>query len=100
MDVPVNVRELMSPAYPSQVSRFFPFIIYILYISILNKTIFDFQQNSYICSKAWIGLDHMNKAPKRHTGRFGYLEKAIKIHNWYKKKSLWKTVFWISQDQL
>jgi len=27
----------------------------------------------------WIGLDHINKAPKRH--RYAYTEKAIKIHN-------------------
>ncbi|XP_044253293.1 ubiquitin carboxyl-terminal hydrolase 7 isoform X1 [Tribolium madens] len=29
--------------------------------------------------KPWLGLDHMNKAPKR--SRFNYLEKAIKIYN-------------------
>ncbi|XP_048519747.1 ubiquitin carboxyl-terminal hydrolase 7 isoform X2 [Dendroctonus ponderosae] len=29
--------------------------------------------------KPWIGLDHVNKAPKRT--RFNYLEKAIKIYN-------------------
>lgn len=30
--------------------------------------------------RPWLGLDHFNKAPKR--GRYTYLEKAIKIHNW------------------
>ncbi|XP_039253569.2 ubiquitin carboxyl-terminal hydrolase 7-like [Styela clava] len=54
-DIHVNVKDLISPSYTTQVSS--------------------------ICNKAWIGLDHVNKAPKRHTGRFGYLEKAIKIHN-------------------
>lgn len=29
--------------------------------------------------KPWIGLEHVNKAPKR--SRFNYLEKAIKIYN-------------------
>ncbi|CAH0563456.1 unnamed protein product [Brassicogethes aeneus] len=29
--------------------------------------------------KPWLGLDHVNKAPKR--SRFNYLEKAIKIYN-------------------
>lgn len=28
----------------------------------------------------WLGLDHVNKAPKRT--RYAYTEKAIKIHNW------------------
>ncbi|XP_074647259.1 ubiquitin carboxyl-terminal hydrolase 7-like isoform X2 [Tubulanus polymorphus] len=30
-------------------------------------------------ARPWLGLDHMNKAPKR--SRYNYLEKAIKIHN-------------------
>ncbi|XP_054282413.1 ubiquitin carboxyl-terminal hydrolase 7-like isoform X2 [Macrosteles quadrilineatus] len=30
-------------------------------------------------SKPWLGLEHINKAPKR--SRFNYLEKAIKIYN-------------------
>ncbi|XP_015785155.1 ubiquitin carboxyl-terminal hydrolase 7 [Tetranychus urticae] len=30
-------------------------------------------------TKPWLGLDHVNKAPKR--SRYNYLEKAIKIHN-------------------
>lgn len=40
----------------------------------------------YLCwsggttSKPWLGLEHVNKAPKR--SRFNYLEKAIKIYNW------------------
>lgn len=29
--------------------------------------------------KPWLGLEHVNKAPKR--SRFNYLEKAIKIYN-------------------
>lgn len=29
--------------------------------------------------KAWLGLDHVNKTPKR--SRYTHLEKAIKIHN-------------------
>lgn len=29
--------------------------------------------------RPWIGIDHVNKAPKR--SRYNYLEKAIKIHN-------------------
>jgi len=30
-------------------------------------------------NRPWLGLEHMNKAPKR--SRYNYLEKAIKIHN-------------------
>lgn len=30
-------------------------------------------------TKPWLGLEHVNKAPKR--SRYNYLEKAIKIHN-------------------
>uniref|UniRef100_F6YGJ7 Ubiquitin carboxyl-terminal hydrolase 7 n=1 Tax=Ciona intestinalis TaxID=7719 RepID=F6YGJ7_CIOIN len=37
--------------------------------------------SSKLCAKAWIGLDHLNKNSKRHQSRFGYTEKAIKIHN-------------------
>lgn len=55
-DINFNVKELTGPAYPTQ-------------------------QAPQLCNKAWIGLDHLNKAPKRHHGRYGYLEKAIKIHN-------------------
>ena len=32
-----------------------------------------------IPAKPWLGLEHVNKAPKR--SRYNYLEKAIKIHN-------------------
>jgi len=38
-------------------------------------------QGAKLCSKAWIGLDHLNKNSKRHQSRTGYTEKAIKIHN-------------------
>lgn len=52
---------------------------------IVNKD--DFHSSSQIsnlCSaqmqpKPWLGLEHVNKAPKR--SRYNYLEKAIKIHN-------------------
>jgi len=37
------------------------------------------QPTGHFSSKPWLGLDHINKAPKR--GRYNYLEKAIKIHN-------------------
>lgn len=30
-------------------------------------------------ARPWLGLDHVNKTPKRT--RYNYLEKAIKIHN-------------------
>ena len=30
-------------------------------------------------ARPWLGLDHINKTPKRT--RYNYLEKAIKIHN-------------------
>lgn len=36
-------------------------------------------QGSGYQSRPWLGLDHMNKTPKRT--RYTYLEKAIKIHN-------------------
>lgn len=53
---------------------------------IVNKD--DFHSNSQITNlvsstqippKPWLGLEHVNKAPKR--SRCNYLEKAIKIHN-------------------
>lgn len=53
---------------------------------IVNKD--DFHLNSHapnlvtssqIQPKPWLGLEHVNKAPKR--SRYNYLEKAIKIHN-------------------
>uniref|UniRef100_H2YBF2 Ubiquitin carboxyl-terminal hydrolase 7 n=1 Tax=Ciona savignyi TaxID=51511 RepID=H2YBF2_CIOSA len=47
----------------------------------VNSFIFTNRQSSRLCSKAWIGLDHLNKNSKRHQSRFGYTEKAIKIHN-------------------
>ncbi|XP_074593603.1 ubiquitin-specific protease 7 isoform X2 [Brevipalpus obovatus] len=34
---------------------------------------------SHTHPKPWLGLEHVNKAPKR--SRYNYLEKAIKIHN-------------------
>ncbi|XP_014255041.1 ubiquitin carboxyl-terminal hydrolase 7 isoform X2 [Cimex lectularius] len=37
------------------------------------------QSGSNVQTRPWIGLEHINKAPKR--GRFNYLEKAIKIYN-------------------
>lgn len=37
------------------------------------------QTQGGIHTRPWIGLEHINKAPKR--GRFNYLEKAIKIYN-------------------
>ncbi|XP_017767859.1 PREDICTED: ubiquitin carboxyl-terminal hydrolase 7 isoform X1 [Nicrophorus vespilloides] len=43
----------------------------------------DFKSQSHptqtSCPKPWLGLEHINKAPKR--ARFNYLEKAIKIYN-------------------
>lgn len=53
---------------------------------IVNKD--DFHSNNQITNlvssaqmqpKPWLGLEHVNKAPKR--SRYNYLEKAIKIHN-------------------
>lgn len=54
---------------------------------IVNKD--DFYSSSQITTnlvsgaqiqpKPWLGLEHVNKAPKR--SRYNYLEKAIKIHN-------------------
>lgn len=40
-------------------------------------TLSDFQSNA--TQPYWLGLDHVNKAPKRT--RYAYTEKAIKIHN-------------------
>ncbi|BET01842.1 ubiquitin carboxyl-terminal hydrolase [Nesidiocoris tenuis] len=43
-------------------------------------TLSEFQQvQGTAHTRPWIGLEHVNKAPKR--GRFNYLEKAIKIYN-------------------
>uniref|UniRef100_A0A146KS22 Ubiquitin carboxyl-terminal hydrolase 7 n=1 Tax=Lygus hesperus TaxID=30085 RepID=A0A146KS22_LYGHE len=43
-------------------------------------TLHEFMQSSGgVHTRPWIGLEHVNKAPKR--GRFNYLEKAIKIYN-------------------
>lgn len=36
-------------------------------------------QGGTLQSRPWLGLEHINKAPKR--SRYNYLEKAIKIHN-------------------
>lgn len=36
-------------------------------------------QGGNMQAKPWLGLDHINKTPKR--SRYNYLEKAIKIHN-------------------
>ncbi|KAL0278652.1 UNVERIFIED_CONTAM: hypothetical protein PYX00_000410 [Menopon gallinae] len=36
-------------------------------------------KNNYANAKPWLGLEHVNKAPKR--SRFNYIEKAIKIYN-------------------
>lgn len=35
-------------------------------------------------AKPWLGLDHVNRAPK--APRYNYLEKAIKIHNWLSRE--------------
>ena len=40
-------------------------------------TLTDFQNKPN--QMYWLGLDHVNKAPKRT--RYAYTEKAIKIHN-------------------
>lgn len=37
------------------------------------------QQTGTVQPRPWLGLEHINKAPKR--SRYNYLEKAIKIHN-------------------
>lgn len=56
VDITINLKDVMPP------------------VSITSTS-------SKLCTKAWIGLDHTNKNAKRHPGRFGYTEKAIKIHN-------------------
>jgi len=43
----------------------------------MHLTLSDFQSNT--AQPYWLGLDHVNKAPKRT--RYAYTEKAIKIHN-------------------
>jgi ubiquitin carboxyl-terminal hydrolase 7 len=43
----------------------------------MQLTLSDFQSNT--AQPYWLGLDHVNKAPKRT--RYAYTEKAIKIHN-------------------
>nr|CAB3267570.1 ubiquitin carboxyl-terminal hydrolase 7-like [Phallusia mammillata] len=57
MDITINLKEVMPPPAPLS------------------------SPSSKLCNKAWIGLDHLNKNSKRHQSRFGYTEKAIKIHN-------------------
>lgn len=42
-------------------------------------TVFSLSNSSTTPQKPWLGLDHVNKAPKR--SRINYLEKAIKIYN-------------------
>ncbi|XP_042576329.1 ubiquitin carboxyl-terminal hydrolase 7 isoform X5 [Cyprinus carpio] len=45
----------------------------------VNLKDFEPQPGNMSHPRPWLGLDHFNKAPKR--GRYTYLEKAIKIHN-------------------
>lgn len=58
LNITINLKEFMPPVTP-----LFP------------------NHASKLCSKAWIGLDHVNKSSKRPPSRFGYVEKPIKIHN-------------------
>ncbi|XP_023245457.1 ubiquitin carboxyl-terminal hydrolase 7 [Copidosoma floridanum] len=44
-----------------------------------QNQIFSLSNSSTAPQKPWLGLDHVNKAPKR--SRINYLEKAIKIYN-------------------
>jgi len=44
-----------------------------------NSQITNLVSSSQMQPKPWLGLEHVNKAPKR--SRYNYLEKAIKIHN-------------------
>ena len=37
-------------------------------------------QGGQMQARPWLGMDHINKTPKR--SRYIYTEKAIKIHNW------------------
>jgi len=46
---------------------------------IVNLQDFKPHPNNSSSPKPWLGLEHVNKAPKR--SRFNYLEKAIKIYN-------------------
>lgn len=46
----------------------------------LKPSLFLLDNNSQgMQNRPWLGLEHMNKAPKR--SRYNYTEKAIKIHN-------------------
>jgi len=44
-----------------------------------SQTCFVYFSASQSMSKPWLGLDHLNKAPKR--SRYSFLERPIKIHN-------------------
>jgi len=44
-----------------------------------NSQFTNLVSSAQIQPKPWLGLEHVNKAPKR--SRYNYLEKAIKIHN-------------------
>ena len=46
---------------------------------VINIDEFKPHANNSSNTKPWLGLEHVNKAPKR--SRFNYLEKAIKIYN-------------------
>ncbi|XP_044758285.1 ubiquitin carboxyl-terminal hydrolase 7 isoform X2 [Coccinella septempunctata] len=46
---------------------------------VVNFSDFRLLPNQTGSSRPWLGLDHVNKAPKR--SRYNYLEKAIKIYN-------------------
>lgn len=50
-----------------------------IYIQFLIKIIYLIHFLAAGSPKPWLGLEHVNKAPKR--ARFNYLEKAIKIYN-------------------
>ncbi|XP_058793308.1 ubiquitin carboxyl-terminal hydrolase 7 [Phymastichus coffea] len=58
-----------SPEYCIDISDFKPH----------QNQIFPLSNTGNISQKPWLGLEHVNKAPKR--SRINYLEKAIKIYN-------------------
>lgn len=59
--------------------RFHFFFVHLSLILIFHSFYFYPDSVNTHLPKTWLGLDHVNKTPKR--SRYTHLEKAIKIHN-------------------
>lgn len=65
---PLNQRNMIVSSF----SSFYIIITPIIYFAFITA-------ESIVQMRPWLGIDHVNKAPKRT--RYSYYEKAIKIYN-------------------